>query len=398
MQAALQDGHTDRICSAAETFRRIEPLLPRYGITRLARLTGLDRIGIPVWNAVAPNAKSITISQGKGIRDIDAKVSAAMEALERAVAGAPEVEILADCWKTLSDAGKRAERLPGLIAAGQDDIGDDERIAWVNGIHVVSGGPVFLPYQAAILDSTQVQCRFWQSSDGLASGNTLEEAILHGLLERVERDAHVLWQVAPDKGMGGCIDPLAFHEPIISEMMEKIAAAGLILRLFDITTDIGIPCYTALLAPANFGDLKNIRFLDVTHGSGAHPDPARAVMRAITEAAQSRLTFISGARDDIHPATFNRPLPEEIRARLMTGTVDIPVRNSVFPSGARALLNHTLRRLEEAGIVDVFAVPLTRPETPFSVAKIFVPQLEHPEGPRKRRFGGRAISRSLGIA
>ena len=64
-------------------------LLPRFGVTRLSRLTGLDSIGVPVWNAVSPNARSIVINQGKGITDLDAKVSAAMEALERSIAGDP---------------------------------------------------------------------------------------------------------------------------------------------------------------------------------------------------------------------------------------------------------------------------------------------------------------------
>ena len=84
-------AYSDRICGPEQTWSRIEALLPRFGVTRLSRLTGLDRIGIPVWNAVSPNARSIVINQGKGIADIDAKVSAAMEALERAVAGEPLV-------------------------------------------------------------------------------------------------------------------------------------------------------------------------------------------------------------------------------------------------------------------------------------------------------------------
>ena len=82
--AGLSSSYSDRAIPPEETWRRVEPLLRQHGITRLARLTGLDRIGIPVWNAVAPNARSIVINQGKGITDIDARVSAAMEALERA--------------------------------------------------------------------------------------------------------------------------------------------------------------------------------------------------------------------------------------------------------------------------------------------------------------------------
>ncbi len=72
--------------SPRETLSRVEPLLAGFGITRVARHTGLDDIGIPVWCAYAPNSRSIVIAQGKGLTDIDAKVSTVMEALERAVA------------------------------------------------------------------------------------------------------------------------------------------------------------------------------------------------------------------------------------------------------------------------------------------------------------------------
>ena len=81
--------YSDRACAPEETLARIAPLLPRFGITRLARVTGLDCIGIPVWNAIVPNARSIVVNQGKGLTDIDAKVSAAMEALERTIASNP---------------------------------------------------------------------------------------------------------------------------------------------------------------------------------------------------------------------------------------------------------------------------------------------------------------------
>ena len=83
-----------RSCSAGETFQRVSPVLSRLGITRVAKQTSLDRIGVPVWCACTPNAKAIVIAQGKGIDDDAARTSAVMEAVERAVAASPACQIV----------------------------------------------------------------------------------------------------------------------------------------------------------------------------------------------------------------------------------------------------------------------------------------------------------------
>src|SRR5688572_18387376 len=73
---------THRICSPAETLTRVTPLLSDMGITRVANVTGLDRTGIPVVMVCRPNARSIAVSQGKGLTLEAAKVSAIMESIE----------------------------------------------------------------------------------------------------------------------------------------------------------------------------------------------------------------------------------------------------------------------------------------------------------------------------
>ncbi|HEY0121526.1 MAG TPA: YcaO-like family protein [Rhizobium sp.] len=394
--SAATSIYSDRVCSAEETFRRIEPCLAAHGITRLGRLTGLDKIGIPVWQAVSPNARSIVINQGKGIADIDAKVSAAMEALERTVAGAPHISTVVSNRNRLLAAGHHADPLPSLIAMGQADIGDDEEIAWVEGYDLIAERNVWVPFEAITLDRTASKSRFWQSSDGLASGNVLPEAILHGLLERIERDAEALWEVSePKLRLNTCVDPLSFGDPVLDGLMVKIAAAGLTLRLFDDTSDIGIPVFYALLGPAEISRMQHVRYLDVTAGSGAHPSAVRAVIRAVTETAQSRLTFISGARDDIDTETFERQLPDSLR-RYFDATPKPSVRcETALPRGTAALLYLVIDRLKQANINSVIAVSLADPSLPFAVAKLLVPQLENPAGDRKRRFGYRAISKTL---
>ena len=73
---------THRICAPEETLARLQPLLPTMGITRIANVTGLDRTGIPVVMVCRPNARSMTVSQGKGLTLGAAKASGVMEALE----------------------------------------------------------------------------------------------------------------------------------------------------------------------------------------------------------------------------------------------------------------------------------------------------------------------------
>ena len=286
------DNH--RACSPGETLTRVSPFLRRLGITRLARQTGLDDIGIPVWCAFAPNAKAIVIAQGKGMDDAAAKTSAAMEAIERSVATDPSGQLLVTRQEALEVSGDTYDTLDSLLSPHAKAISPGEEITWIRAQHVTTGNDIWLPFDAVHLDRTVTSPRYWQSSDGLASGNTRDEAILHGVLERVERDALTLWQITPvTKRYKSAIDTKAIVEPPLRDALDRIKRAGLEIVLFDITTDLGISCIVALLGPKNRKSGRSIRHVDITLGVGASTSPAIAAMRAITESVQSRMTFIA---------------------------------------------------------------------------------------------------------
>jgi YcaO-like protein with predicted kinase domain len=392
---SASNSYSDRVCTPEETFARVRPFLSAFGVTRLARHTGLDRVGIPVWTAYTPNSRSIVVAQGKGLTDEDARISAVMEALERAVAGQPAAATIVDTADNLRASGKTVDPLDALIAAGREDIQADEEVEWVRGAEVISGRDVFVPLDAVLLDRTRTS-RFWMSSDGLASGNVEQEAILHGLLERVERDAHVLWQVSgPETRYRQCIAPEAFGDPALDTLLGRIRAAELDLRLFDITSDTGIPCFLALLGPRGTATAGELRYVEVTSGCGAHPSAIRAAIRAVTEAAQSRLTYISGARDDVYRETYERPLPESTRLAFRATPRAEVAASSRVGGGIDALLRHVIDCVKGANVPRVIAVCLSHDDLPFSVVKVFVPALEHPEGERARRFGPRALSKAI---
>ncbi|WP_258158449.1 YcaO-like family protein [Rhizobium sp. TH2] len=370
----------------------MRPHLARFGITRVARHTGLDKVGIPVWCAYTPNAKSIVVAQGKGVTDDDARTSATMEALERAVGCDPQVRIVATSIAALEGEGRRADPLPQLIARGQDLLSPHEVIDWVASSDLSTGETVFVPYEAVTLDRTRPNNRYWQSSDGLASANTIEEAVYHGLLERIERDAHTLWQLLKlPKQQATCIDPACLGSSDVTRLQQQLAAADLELRLFDITSDVQVPTFTALLGPAHEIKANTARYVEVTYGCGTHPAPEQAAVRALTEAAQSRLTYISGARDDVFREVFERPLPKRIRALF-----DAKPRQIARPHTSEVLdATGVLNRLRAVGVHDVFAVSLNDPDLPFAVVKVLIPGLENPEGARRQRFGSRAIAKAL---
>ncbi|VVT28228.1 YcaO-like family protein [Hoeflea sp. EC-HK425] len=385
--------YSDRVCSAEETLERVAPLLATHGITRLARITGLDRIGIPVWNAIRPNARSIAIHQGKGIRDIDAKVSATMEALERAVAEDPIIRTRETSIAKLNAEGARSEALNGLIGAGQPPLQPLDVLGWVQGYDLASDQDVWVPEDAVRLDRTR-PTRFWQSSDGLASGNTEDEAIFHALLERIERDAETLWQLEPvGKRTTTAIDPRSFHDPVIAHLIDRIEAAAFRLQLFDITSDLGVPAFSALLAPI---DQRPLRYIDVTNGSGCHPIAVRAAIRAITEAVQSRLTLISGARDDVPPESYGWPAHADAVMELAayslpwTGKDLVPADLSVAD-----MLPRLLETMEMGKIGPAIKVRLNAEEGRMAVVKLLVPKLENPKGDRRSAFGARALAKLL---
>jgi len=278
-----------------QTWAAIQPHFSTAGITRIADLTGLDDIGIPTAQAVRPASMTLSVSQGKAPTLAAAKVSAAMESLE--------------CWHsenlrphlraTSADAlrstlGYDPNRLPrpaGSIFHGA------ARLDWVRATTLLTGRASWLPY-LSVLTTVEVQGRlapplFTMDTNGLASGNTYDEAALHGLYEVMERDSQ-----ARTPEPGAQIDPASVTDAGCRALLDQIARSGNEVTLHDRTVWPGYPCVDAGLRSSALGGLFG--------GCGLHDDPAVAISRALTEAAQSRLTVISGAREDIEGSVYSR--------------------------------------------------------------------------------------------
>jgi YcaO-like protein with predicted kinase domain len=291
---SFQHG-THRVLDPHQTWAAIQPHFQTAGITRIADLTGLDDIGIPTAQAVRPGSMTLSVSQGKASTLAAAKVSAAMESLE--------------CWhsenlrphlrSTSADdlAGALGYDPSGLPRPAGSIFHGAARIDWVRATTLLTGRASWLPY-LSVLTTVAVQRRLappllTMDTNGLASGNTYDEAALHGLYEVMERHSQAC---SPEPGAQ--IDAHSVTDAGCRGLLDQIARSGNQVTLHDRTVWPGYPCVDAGLRSAALGGLFG--------GCGLHDDPAVAISRALTEAAQSRLTVISGAREDIEESVYNR--------------------------------------------------------------------------------------------
>ncbi|GAA5044740.1 ribosomal protein S12 methylthiotransferase accessory factor [Thermocatellispora tengchongensis] len=366
-----------------ETWRRIRPLLPRLGVTRVADITGLDTIGIPVAIAYRPNSRSLAVSQGKGPSTAAAMVSAAMEAIEHAHAERIDAPLRL----------ARAAELDSAVApwllprTEQGSVDEHTPVLWLTGWRVGDGAPVAVPYEAVSLDFTlprgMVPLGLCRDSNGLAGGNTPDEAVVHGLCELIERDAAALWDLLPAEDQAATrIDAATVDHPGALELLERYSAAGVEAALFDITSDVGVPAVLCQIVEA---EPDPFRPLPPAGGLGCHPDPGHALVRALAEAAQSRLIGISGSRDDVTRDEYDRVADVEAAVELRdalraTQAYARPWRSGrACPPGPETLgdvLAWLLDRLAAAGLPEVAAVDLTRPGLGIPVVKVLVPGLE----------------------
>jgi YcaO-like protein with predicted kinase domain len=357
-----------RACDLETTWKRFAPKAKRAQITRIADLTGLDTIGIPVFAAIRPLGKSLSTQQGKGTTPLAAKVSALMEGLETWSAENVTLPVVRGAYATVRGRAVDVRHLPR--PRGRLDV--RARWRWVWGRDVMRDADVLVPLEAVSLDTTfRRPPVFDVSSNGLASGNALVEAIVYGLVEVIERDAEAAWRRSGgDRRL--VLDSIT--DPVCRGLIDRITAAGARVFVWDLASDTGV----ATIGCAIMDDPREPawRALGCYQGFGAHWLPEVAIVRALVEAAQTRLTYIAGARDDFFPFDYARATDPEILAAMwqrLAAPPDEPVAFDDLPRFTPTTIEHALDQLLARVDAPVIAVDLTHPALGVPVAKVLVP-------------------------
>ncbi|MFN2528340.1 MAG: YcaO-like family protein [Candidatus Baltobacteraceae bacterium] len=382
-------GSYDRVSSLDETVALIPALRERFGITRIADTTGLDRIAIPTFSAIIPHSPDLlSVYAGKGATREAARVSAVMEAVERQAGAAPNLPTSVRPFRSiieqlqLTDYNVRAEARTTEIEC-------------VSGRDLYSGEPVMVPL-------AMVQCPWGGprllaggiSTNGIAAGTTLFEAIYHALCEVIERHVwsmcHARSALVP-KFYGGPSAPDVAHAPeihfpsgtpCVEDMAVRITDAGFQLRAFWLREN----------------DLPHVMLARVTDSTSAAPmthtgmgcslSPAHALLRAMTECVQSRVVDIQGAREDILRAgemhhVYSAHSRRQVAVPHGSWSFDLPAPHIEFS----ALADHSAEDLAEdlmtlmnflelAGKPPAVIVDLTPEACPVAVVRVVIPSFE----------------------
>ncbi len=399
---AVRKGYrsgTHRLISPAETLEKVLPWMPAFGITRIANITGLDVVGLPVVMVCRPNGRSLSVSQGKGCDLLAAKVSGLSESIETYHAEHITLPLKLATYNELRSVSEMVD-VDALPRVALSPFHPNLRILWIEGFDLLQDTPVWVPYEMVHMDYTLPfppgsGC-FATSSSGLASGNHVLEAVSHGICEVVERDANTLWHGSDgDAQIATRIDLSTVSDALCRDVLGRFEEAGIDAFVWETTSDTGVPSFYCVIVEKHPTPFPSPH---PSSGSGCHPAREVALMRALTEAAQSRLTMIAGSRDDKGRGDYFRATDalngERTRFKQNSET---PWRNfngvPTFESGTLdADVGWLLRRLRSIDCRSVIAVDLTKADLGISVVRVLIPGLEpaydlpgYTPGPRARR-------------
>jgi len=411
-QKKLTGKLSSRIKPVEETIKTILPVSSNIGITRLADITNMDILGIPNFSAVLPGTEDyIWVYSGKGPTRMDAKASALMESIERysSLPSGNRNKMIQGSYKEVSKVSKILH--PSNVVEPMILEYDDEMIMdFLSGYDLVNNDRILIPAPLALFRYSPkppaINPFAYHHTNGLASGNVLEEAICHSLCELIERDATSLAELnasalpynflrtmtkyLSDNGLE--IDPVDGTEFVdddskypdvdisnidfkpISNLVKKFNDAKIPLIIKDITSPIGVPTFNASSIEWITEDYGYL-----AEGHGTHPDARIALLRAITEVSQTRAANIQGARDDLRKISYGNSNSDEKKTwqfMKSKNTIQFSEIKSFIADDILDDINFILSRLVSNGLKQVIVVDLTNPQIMIPVVRTIVPGLE----------------------
>ena len=374
---------THRVIAPEKTIEINEDKLKTAGITRIADITDLDRIGLPIYTAIRPTAEegAVSIYGGKGITKDHARASAMMEGFERYSAERQDSdEVTIAGLDEISDLGEYIN--PESLNLPKDfkkQSLDSMKLEWSPVKDIISDKEYYIPTNAIYhpyIHGNDCESLFKSNTNGLASGNILEEAILHGIFEVIERDAWSIFELTHKNYAQ--IDLDSIESDIVNDTIDRFESNGIKIKLMDFTADINVP---TIAASADDTVTRDAGLL--TLGMGTHLDPEVAILRSLTEVAQSRATQINGAREDTVRADFAREAGYERMKRINKyyfREEDEKISLSSIENKSTTSITADLEIVKDELIANdidkILYYDLTRPELDVSVVRVIIPEME----------------------
>ena len=215
--------------------------------------------------------------------------------------------------------------------------------------------------------------QIFADSNGCAAGNTIEEAIVQGFLELVERDSYAIWWYnrlpRPQVDLG------QFNDSYVRDLQSQLTETGRRLWVLDVTSDLGIPSFVAI-AHWMHDSQENIEF-----GSGAHFDTRIALLRALTELNQFLSIGLMGGGRTGEQSSLDGSTPLRIEDHPFLTPSDDPAVQPGFGSkvgrlNSREQVSACVRLAKRKGL-DFLVLNQTRPDIDVPVVRVIVPGMRH---------------------
>jgi YcaO-like protein with predicted kinase domain len=361
------------------TAHSIDPLLRSLarsiGVSRIADLTGLDIAGVPVVQVTRPASRSNLVSQGKGVSLAAAAASAIFEAAEGFFSEKPER--MPSFTATARQLGTAVQCFSCFLQ-DHDSNWDIRPIKWAEATNPLTGCachvPLGLVHSCFTAHPPKIGDIFRTTTTGLAAGFGQEAVIMHGLHECLERDGLARATQTPGILQQARIDEQRATNPVLSGIIANLRERGLLCGFWRAPSPSGVPVVWCQI-------MEDCQTPDAilplpSEGSAARLDEQEAMCAALLEAAQSRVTAISGARDDFTRASYPRHYDES----------NLNAHRTLLKQGRRLLkpgekpdvstLDGVLGKLERAGIGDIRLIAFdTSSVSGLHVVKVVAPQL-----------------------
>lgn len=368
-----------RIVPPEQTLARVLPLLGAAGLGQPEDITSKDNVGIPVFS-VDRQETALGVPKyynGKGVTKEQAEASAVMESIERYSAEMRDTdEVVFGTYEQACEVMATVNPVDLILPIWALDRLEGAEIAWTPGWEMFRGEPIWVPACEAYYPykpDTDLQL-FKFHTNGIAAGNTMEEAVLHATFELIERDA---WSIAEYRNTP-VPDVVVDPDSVPGQLLEKFKAQGVEIHLKDLTSDVGV---TTIGAASDDVRTKDPEMLNI--GVGTHLNPEIAAIRAITEVAQSRATHKDGKKINaqLQRVTnemgyekikeINRIWYTESKRKVNLSDMRDEATDDVLDD-----IELVFGKLVDAGFDSVIAVDLTRPELDVPAVKMIIPGME----------------------
>jgi YcaO-like protein with predicted kinase domain len=348
----------------------------RAGVSRVSDVTGFAVPGVPVFQATRPAARSLAVSQGKGLTPTAAIVGALLESVE--------------LWSAESLAKPRARTRLADLPGGEVATWSGPRKplalaldpslarAWLPAVDLLSGRTCQVPWDMLSLDCTQDKLDCRPTSMGLACGNTRVEALVSGVAEVLEHHGAVQFDLAsPRERLASQIALESVDDPIVRQLLGRVEAAGFRAKAWSMANDEGFAAITCTL----FRREVSLDGIAPSGGSGCHPHASVALRRALLEAIQTRAGLVAGARDDLRPEDYERGGEREATLAFRSlafgdGQLDWRSVPSANCSTSEECLEFLLAKAERMGGLPVIAFDHDPPHPGLHLAHVIAPGLQ----------------------